>query len=177
MEAAEMGLFGTGKQARTQLEAISIARPIKRCFVYSRDEEARERFAIEMAAKLGIEVAPVDRPGEAAADLPIVVTATNSASPVFDGNDLSEGTLVCAVGSNWLRKAEIDPNTIRRADNVVCDSVEACRHEAGDFEAAIGKRNVRLVAGRRSGRSRRGPGGGAKQSAERDAVQVGRAGD
>ena len=80
---------------------------------------------------------PVDRPQEAAEDLPIVVTATTSSVPVFDGNDLAEGTLVCAVGSNWPRKAEIDVHTIRRADNVVCDSVEACQHEAGDFAAAL----------------------------------------
>jgi alanine dehydrogenase len=139
MEACEMGLFGAGTQARTQLEAVSIARPIKRCFLYSRRQEARENFAVEMAAKLGIDVSPVDRPQDAAQELPIVVTATTSAAPVFDGNDLSEGALVCAVGSNWLRKSEIDSNTIRRADNVVCDSVEACRHEAGDFQAAMEK--------------------------------------
>jgi alanine dehydrogenase len=164
MEASEMGLFGAGKQARTQLEAISIARPIKRCYIYSRQEETRENFAVEMSAKLGIEVSPVDRPQDAAQDLPIVVTATTSAVPVFDGNDLSEGALVCAVGSNWLRKAEIDVHTIRRADNVVCDSVEACRHEAGDFQAALEKgafdwsRAVDLaevVAGRAVGRNNR----------------------
>ena len=113
MEASEMGLFGAGKQARTQLEAVNIARPIKRCYIYSRQEEARENFAIEMSVKLGIEVSPVDRPQDAAQELPIVVTATTSAMPVFDGNDLSEGALVCAVGSNWLRKAEIDVHTIR----------------------------------------------------------------
>ena len=130
-----------------------------------------------MSAKLDIEITPVDRPREAADDLPIVVTATNSSSPVFDGNDLAEGTLVCAVGSNWLQRAEIDTHTIRRADNVVCDSVEACQREAGDFAAAIGERHLRLVAGRRFGRRRRRPGGGAKQSAERHVVQIGRAGD
>jgi ornithine cyclodeaminase/alanine dehydrogenase-like protein (mu-crystallin family) len=164
MEATEMGLFGTGKQARTQLEAVSIARPIKRCFVYSRQEESRENFAAEMSAKLGLEVSPVDRPQDAAQELPIVVTATTSNVPVFDGNDLSEGALVCAVGSNWLRKAEIDASTIRRADNVVCDSVEACKHEAGDFREAIEKgafdwsRAVDLaevVAGRAVGRNNR----------------------
>jgi ornithine cyclodeaminase/alanine dehydrogenase-like protein (mu-crystallin family) len=139
MAAAEVGLFGTGKQARAQLEAISVARPIKRCFVYSRDLDRRERFAEEMAKRLDIEIDPVDRASEAVEDLPIVVTATTSSVPVFDGNDLAEGTLVCAIGSNWLRKAEVDVNTIRRADNVVCDSIDACRNEAGDFVAALEK--------------------------------------
>jgi ornithine cyclodeaminase/alanine dehydrogenase len=139
MQAVEMGLFGTGKQARAQLEAISIVRPIKRCFVYSREQDHRERFAAEMESRLGIEVEPVDRPQEAAEDLPIVVTATTSAVPVFDGKVLAEGTLVCATGSNWPRRAEIDPSTIRRADNVVRDSVEACKLEAGDFADALEK--------------------------------------
>src|SRR5204863_7161378 len=87
LDAAEVGLFGTGKQARTQLEAIGIVRPINRCFVYSRSQPRRERFAAEMPLKLGIDVQPVDRPQEAAKDLPIVVTASTSTSPVFDGND------------------------------------------------------------------------------------------
>ena len=68
-----------------------------------------------------------------------MVTATTSREPVFDGNWLAEGTLVCAVGSNWLNKAEIDSHVIRRADNIVCDSVKACQNEAGDFVDALEK--------------------------------------
>ena len=51
-EAAELGLFGTGYQARTQLEALVAVRPIKRAFVYSRNESHREAFADEMSARL-----------------------------------------------------------------------------------------------------------------------------
>jgi ornithine cyclodeaminase/alanine dehydrogenase-like protein (mu-crystallin family) len=138
-EAAEMGLFGTGHQAQTQLAALAAVRPIKRAFVYSRREENREVFAEHMSTELQIEVVPVDRPQEAVEDLPIVVTATNSREPVFDGNWVAEGALVCAIGSNWLTRAEIDATVIRRADVIVCDSVEACQHEAGDFVDAIEK--------------------------------------
>ena len=72
--------------------------------------------------------------------------------------------MVAAVGSNWLNKAEIDVNVIRRADNIVCDSIEACRNEAGDFVDALEKgvfdwsRAVELadvVAGQAVGRSTR----------------------
>jgi ornithine cyclodeaminase/alanine dehydrogenase-like protein (mu-crystallin family) len=137
MQATELGLFGTGGQARTQLEAACLARPIKRCYVYSRNREKRELFAAEMSAKLGIEVNPVDRPQGAAGDLPIVVTATTSSAPVFDGNGLAEGAMVAAVGSNWPNRAEIDVATVRRADNIVCDSIAACQNEAGDFREAM----------------------------------------
>lgn len=139
LEAVELGLFGAGFQAETQLAALSIARPIKEAFVYSRALEHRVAFADRMSTRLGINVTPVDRPQDAAEDLPIVVTATTSREPVFDGNWLAEGTHVAAVGSNWWNRAEIDVDTVRRADTVVCDSVEACRREAGDFRGALEK--------------------------------------
>ena len=162
-EAAEAGMFGTGYQAETQLAAVAAVRQLKRAFVYSRSETKRVTFAEKMSEQLAIEVLPVDRPQEAAQDLPIVITATSSAEPVFDGHDLAEGTFVAAVGSNWLTRAEIDATVMRRADNIVCDSIEACRHEAGDFVEALQKgifdwsRAVELadvVAGRTVGRNR-----------------------
>ncbi len=131
--AAEVGVFGAGRQARTQLEAVSLARELKTAYVYSRTEKHRCQFADEMSARLGFDVRPVDRPQLAAKDLPIVVTATSSPTPVFDGMDLAEGALVCAVGNNWATRAEIDAHVVRRADNIVCDSVKACQNEAGDF--------------------------------------------
>jgi ornithine cyclodeaminase/alanine dehydrogenase-like protein (mu-crystallin family) len=160
--ATEMGLFGTGWQAQSQLAAVARVRSLEVAYVYGRDEKRRQEFANRMSSELGIEVRGVDRPQEAAEELPIVVTATTSREPVFDGNWLAEGATVCAVGSNWLNKAEIDSTVIRRADNIVCDSVEACRAEAGDFADAIEKgifdwsRAVDLsdvVAGRATGRN------------------------
>ena len=162
--ASEVGLFGTGWQAQSQLAAVAAVRPIKVAYVYSRNEEKREKFAELMTKELDIEVRPVDRPQEAAEDLPIVVTATTSREQVFDGNWLAEGTLVCAVGGNWLNKAEIDTTVIRRADNIVCDAVKACQLEAGDFVDALEKgvfdwsRAVDLadvVTGRATGRNTR----------------------
>lgn len=138
-DAHELGLFGTGWQAESQLEAVLVARKVSRVFVYSRSAERRESFAEEMSQRFNIEVVPVDRPQEAAAELPLVVTATSSREPVFDGDWLAEGCTVCAVGSNWLGKAEIDSDVVRRADHIVCDDVECCRLEAGDFVDALEK--------------------------------------
>lgn len=164
-EASEMGLLGTGLQARSQLAAVAAVRSLKCAFVYGRDPQRREEFARTMSAELEFDVVPVDRPSEAVEDLPIVVTATTSREPVLDGSWLAEGALVCAVGSNALSRAEIDATTVRRADHIVCDSVEACRLEAGDFVDALARgvfdwsRAVDLaqvVAGRAVGRSHAG---------------------
>lgn len=134
--ADRVGLFGTGTQARTQLAAVAAVCKLRQAVVYGRDEGRRRAFATDMSTELNLEVVPVSSPVEAVRDLPIVVTATTSRTPVFDGRDVSSGTLVCAVGSNWLNKAEIDATLVRRAARVVCDDVAACRHEAGDLHAA-----------------------------------------
>ncbi len=66
----------------------------------------------------------------------IVITATSAKTPVFEGRFVADGTHLNVVGSNFLSKAEIDADAVRRADIIVCDSIEACKLEAGDFVAA-----------------------------------------
>src|SRR5262249_1053332 len=44
-DAAEVGIFGSGRQARTQVEAVCKVRSINRVRVYSPHEENRRRFA------------------------------------------------------------------------------------------------------------------------------------
>src|SRR4029079_2910823 len=101
-------------------------------------------------------------PDQVAREKDIVICATTSKTPLFDGRVLDEGTHVNAVGSNFWQKAEIDVATVRRADAIVCDSIEQCRIEAGDFREALeeGVTDWRLmhelsdvVTGRQTGRA------------------------
>jgi ornithine cyclodeaminase/alanine dehydrogenase len=52
-DATEVGLFGTGKQARTQLIAVCKVRKVNRVSVYSPNEEHRRHFAHEMSQVWG----------------------------------------------------------------------------------------------------------------------------
>jgi ornithine cyclodeaminase/alanine dehydrogenase len=132
-DASEVGLFGSGKQARTQLQAVCKVRRIQRVQVYSRDEERRRAFAAEMTELCQVQVDPVPRPEMAAEDKDIVITATTSREPVLNGHWIAEGTHVNAIGSNFLGKAEIDAVTVRRCESIVVDSKDQARLEAGDF--------------------------------------------
>ena len=132
-DAAEVGIFGSGKQARTQIEAVCKVRRIRRVQVYSPNEERRRRFADEMSVVCQCDVQPVPRPEMAAEDKDIVITATTSREPVLNGNWISEGTHLNVIGSNFLTKAEVDAVTVRRCDSVVVDSKDQARLEAGDF--------------------------------------------
>src|SRR3984957_17578673 len=56
--AATVGVFGSGKQARTQLQAICKVRSIRRAVVYSPSEERRAAYANEMSKTCGNQVGP-----------------------------------------------------------------------------------------------------------------------
>jgi ornithine cyclodeaminase/alanine dehydrogenase-like protein (mu-crystallin family) len=136
-DAAELGVIGSGKQARTQVEAICRVRPIQRVSVFSPTAANRERFAAEMARQLGIEVLAVTSAEQAVRDKPIVVTATTSRDPVLKGEWLAPGTHVNAIGSNMLGRSELDVETFRRCADILVDSKDQARGEAGDFQQAI----------------------------------------
>lgn len=135
-----VGIFGSGLQARTQLKAVCQVRDISYVEVYSRNAENREVFADEMSEFCNTEVVPVHAPDTAAAEKDIVITATKSKTPVFDGRKLDEGTHLNAIGVNFMQNAEIDITTVRRADVIACDSIEQCKIEAGDFREPIAER-------------------------------------
>ena len=60
-DADEVGLFGSGKQARTQVEAVCQVRKVRRVQVYSPNETNRRAFAQEMSERCQVDVEPVDR--------------------------------------------------------------------------------------------------------------------
>ena len=162
-DAKVVGMFGSGLQARTQLKAVCTVRRIERAEVYSPNEERCAKFADEMTEYCGTDVVPVRVPDQAAAEKDVVICASKSNTPVFDGRVLDEGTHLNVMGSNFLAKTEIDVTTVRRADRIVCDSIEQCKLEAGDFTQALedGVTDWQLmneladvVAGRETGRAR-----------------------
>ena len=133
----EVGIFGSGWQAQSQLEAVVTACGIKRAKIYSPNADRRQEFATRAAAQFAIEATAVSEPQSAASDLPLIITATTSRQPVLHGDWLAPGALVCAIGSNWLHKSEVDVQTVRRAERIVCDSIACCQIEAGDFTAPL----------------------------------------
>ncbi|MCU0704582.1 MAG: ornithine cyclodeaminase family protein [Fimbriiglobus sp.] len=135
-EATTVGLFGTGKQARTQLEAVCKVRRIRRAVVVGRDAARLVAFCDEMSSVCGTEVTPAASP-EQAGGQEVVITATSSREPVLFGQWLSAGAHVNLIGSNFPSKAEADVEVFRRATLVSADSKEQARTEAGDFLPAI----------------------------------------
>ncbi len=154
-DASVVGLFGAGVQARAQLQAVLAVRPIRRVNLISRTRASAEKLAAEIAAwPHAPAVTVVNTPRQAVARADIVIAATTSSTPVFDGRDLRPGTHVTGVGSFTPTMQEVDAETVRRA-RIIVDSRAACSAEAGDLiipgakiEAELGE----IVNGQQPGR-------------------------
>jgi ornithine cyclodeaminase/alanine dehydrogenase len=131
-DAKTLGLYGTGWQAESQLEAIAAVKELERVVVYSRKEESRKAFAEKMGGRLGMDIETTHSPEEPAAQ-DIVTTMTSSKEPVLFGEWLRPGAHVNVAGSNSLLKTEVDREAIKRASFVCVDSKEEIGLEAGDL--------------------------------------------
>jgi ornithine cyclodeaminase/alanine dehydrogenase-like protein (mu-crystallin family) len=130
-------MIGSGKQAKTQLQAVCKVRPITSARIFSRDADKLLAFTTEMSSELGIPVEASQSAEAAVRDAEIVITATTAREPVLFGEWLSPGSHVNLIGSNMLSKAEADVEVFRRAEVITIDSRDQARLECGDFIKAI----------------------------------------
>jgi len=135
---SRVGVIGTGLQARTQLEAVALARKLEWVGVFGRDVRRREEFAKEMTARLTVPVAAVASAEHAVRGSDIILTVTTATRPVVDGRWLEPGMHLNAIGSNFAEKQELDAEAVGRCDVVAADSIEQSKMEAGDLIQAFG---------------------------------------
>lgn len=120
-DAKVMGLLGSGEQARTQVTAHLVVRPLTKIKVYSPTKENRERFAREMSQETGLEIIPVASAQEAIRGSDIVSAATNTVDPVVEGKWLEEGMHVTSLvgGDGFLPRKELDDDAIKKAGLII----------------------------------------------------------
>ena len=132
-DSGTVALFGAGVQGRAQLQGVMAVRKIHKVFILDASLSQAEKLAAEVANWPSLpEIVVSSNIREAVSQADIVIAATTSRTPLFDGNDLRPGTHVTGVGSFTPEMQEIDEVTVRRA-RVVVDSRDACMAEAGDL--------------------------------------------
>ncbi len=162
-DAARVAIFGSGVQARTQLEAVCAVRPIEHAYIYSLDRESAQALIRDMAGEGAIpaNLELAHNPHQAACDADIICTATTSLNPVVAYKDLRQGVHINAIGSFTPEMREIDSETINQA-RLIVDSREAVLAESGDLiipmregvisEASIHAELGEILSGREPGR-------------------------
>jgi ornithine cyclodeaminase len=128
-------IFGAGIQARLQLEALTLVRPIKRARIWARDFAKAEAAAQDLSTSLGIAVEAVPNPEAACDGADIIVTTTPAEQPILKAEWLQPGQHITAMGSDSEHKNEIDPAIVPRAV-YIADSLAQTRR-LGELHHAI----------------------------------------
>jgi ornithine cyclodeaminase len=125
-DAGDLAILGSGTQARSHLEAMRAVRTLRRVRVWSRNPESARRFAEEE----GVETAASAREAVEGADL--ICTVTAATSPILQGDWISPGAHVNAVGACTPKARELDSAAVARS-RLFVDRLESALAEAGDF--------------------------------------------
>lgn len=132
-DAKALAVFGAGIQGRAHAQALAQVRRFERVLVCARS--GADEFARDVQAQLGIPAQAVDA-ATAAAEADVIVTATRSPVPLFDGRLVRPGAFVAAVGSSTAAARELDDTLLTRAALVAVEWHVAAKQEAGDIVQA-----------------------------------------
>jgi ornithine cyclodeaminase/alanine dehydrogenase-like protein (mu-crystallin family) len=122
-DAKVLAILGSGVQARSHVEALRFVRQFEQIRVWSPTKEHADAFAKEIGATaMSAE--------EAARGADVVVTATNSKTPVLKGAWLKTGCHVNAIGACRPDWRELDNEAMSNV--VFVDSHEGALKESGD---------------------------------------------
>ena len=173
-DATRVGIFGAAGQAKNHLLALMQVRKLRSVKVYSRNPENRKKFVDEMGPVTNLEIIPASSAEEAVRGVDIVLTATNSSVPVFDGNWLQAGQHVTTiVGSNVglvkggftsAKRREIDDATLARSHvHGIVSIQQAIQDEQADIYDPVQRGVIKweqlveigeILAGKKEGRTK-----------------------
>lgn len=135
-DASTAAIFGAGVQARLQLRALKLVRPIARARLWARDPARAEAAARRLSDELGFPVAAISEPEAAVAGADIIVTTTPASAPIVRAEWLAPGQHLTAMGSDAEGKNEIDPKLFARKICYVPDRLAQTR-VLGELHHAI----------------------------------------
>jgi ornithine cyclodeaminase len=161
-DASVLAIIGTGIQAKKHLESIPLVRGVTRVLVAGSTPDRARAFVDEAGTAAPCPIVMAESAEAAVRDADIVVTATDSPTPVIARVWLRPGTHVNAVGASRPMQWEIDPRIYGSAV-VFTDRRESLCAEAGDYLRAaadgliVGTDRVgelgELITGKRKGRT------------------------
>lgn len=134
-ESGVAAILGAGMQARLQLEALKLVRPIWQARIWARDAARAEAAARDLSRHLGIEVTAAIEAEDAVRGADIVVTTTPAECPILNAGWLEPGQHVTAMGADSEHKNEIDPKAFARV-TYIADRLSQTRR-LGELHHAI----------------------------------------
>jgi ornithine cyclodeaminase len=135
-KAKNLVVFGAGAQGRSHVDMMIAVRPsLQRISIWNRGETRRLQLIEELKKAYPDRtfVSANEELEKQVRDADIICTCTNATDPVLFGEWLKPGVHLNCVGSYRMDMHEVDAETVKRAELIVVDSVNACSHEAGEL--------------------------------------------
>ncbi len=129
-DAASLGVFGTGVQARFHVQTIQRVRSLQGVLVSGTSPQKAQQFAEWVRSECGLSAQPATAEEASAAD--IVAACTTSPTPVVLAERVRAGAHVNSVGSFTPTTRELPTALITQAAVYVDSRAGACS-EAGDL--------------------------------------------
>jgi ornithine cyclodeaminase/alanine dehydrogenase-like protein (mu-crystallin family) len=130
-DAGVLTIFGTGPQAQAHLRALTAEKDFEEIRVVGRNAEAARRVAAAHPH------ARATGPDESLRGAHVIVTATNSATPLFAADEVGPGAHLVMVGSGSAAASEVEPRLLARAAAIRVDHRPTCLEESGEIVQAV----------------------------------------
>jgi ornithine cyclodeaminase len=157
-----VALIGAGEQARLQLQALRLVRPVEEVRVWARDPGKAKAFATELGHDPTLTVRFCQSVDEALEGADIAITCTPSREPLIQARHLHPGLHITAMGSDAEHKNEIAAQALASVDLYVADRLSQTR-VLGELHHALEAGTVtdtaafaelgQVIAGQKAGRT------------------------
>lgn len=125
-KVSSIGVIGTGRQARLQVEYLKGIVDCKHLTVWGRTPERVAIYEEYMSSK-GYDVTACDSPSDVANHSNLLITTTAATEPLLSKDDIAIGTHITAMGSDTYDKQELATDVLSKAGLVVVDSITQSR--------------------------------------------------
>jgi alanine dehydrogenase len=121
-DAKVLGLVGNGMQAWTQLEGITMVRPITNVLLYDAKPAVSKEFVKHFAPKYkGIEFTICKTLEECCRGADVLSTQTPVRSPIVKADWIKPGTHINAMGADAQGKEELEPELLKKSKVIIDD--------------------------------------------------------
>ena len=127
----DIGIVGTGVQARMQLEMLRTVVDCQSCFIWGRDSTKVQGMLDDLRASesiqdWGLDIQAAETLDDLVSDCNLIVTTTSARNPLIRGDQVRKGTHITAMGSDDDGKQELEAALLAKADRVIADSISQC---------------------------------------------------
>ena len=121
-----IGVIGTGRQARLQVRYLKNVTDCRIVNVWGRNKKKSQKYKEDLL-KYGFDVKISKSVKELAKISNLIITTTSSEEPLLHESDIKLGTHITAVGADTVSKNELDISILKKADLIIADSISQCK--------------------------------------------------